>query len=61
LFDSKKLSNFERKLSKDDREIYESIKPFARFLTKDQYQEFYEGLLLEKNLRLRLNQLKTYK
>ncbi len=55
------MINFERRLQKDDRDIYNCIKPFARFLSKEQFQEFFEGLVLEKNLKLRVNQLKTYK
>lgn len=61
LLDLKRHINFERKLPKDDRDIYTCLKPFARFLTKDQFTEFYEGLILEKNLKLRLNQLRSYK
>ena len=61
LLDIKKSMNYERKLAKDDREILGSIKPFARFLDKEHFQEFFEGLVLEKNLKLRLNQLKTYR
>lgn len=52
--------NFERRLSKDDREIYISLKPFARFFSQAEFNELYEGLVLEKNLRQRLNQLKAY-
>jgi hypothetical protein len=53
--------NFERKLSKDDREIYNCLKPFARFVDNSEFYELFEGLVLEKNLRQRLNQLKAYK
>lgn len=52
--------NFERRLSKDDREIYISLKPFARFFSQAEFNELFEGLVLEKNLRQRLNQLKAY-
>lgn len=52
--------NFERKLSKDDREIYTCLKPFARFFSQQEFDELFEGLVLEKNLRQRLNQLKAY-
>lgn len=60
LLDVKKQMNFERKLPKDDREIYICLKPFARFLSQDEFNELFEGLVLEKNLRQRLNQLKAY-
>lgn len=59
--DIKRVINLERKLQKDDKEIYENIKPFAHLLSKDQYQDFFEGLVLEKNLKLRLSQLKAYR
>ncbi len=60
--DIKKHMNFERKLSKDDREIYNSLKPFARFFDDHAtFLEFFEGIVLEKNLKQRLNQLKQYK
>ena len=52
--------NFERKLPKDDREIYTSLKPIARFLSVSEFDNLFEGLVLEKNLRQRLSQLKTY-
>lgn len=53
--------NFERKLSKEDREIYCCLKPFARFMEETAFIDIFEGLVLEKNLRQRLNQLKEYK
>ena len=54
--------SFEKKLKGDDREIFNCLKPFARFFPSNvEFIEFYEGLVLEKNLRQRLSQLKTYK
>jgi transcriptional adapter 2-alpha len=53
--------NFERKLSKENREIYSCLKPFARFMEENQFNDIFEGFVLEKNLRQRLNQLKQYK
>ena len=53
--------NYERRLSKEDREIYNCLKPFARFISDKEFQNLFEGLILEKNLRQRLNQLKAYK
>ena len=60
LFDIKKQIAFERKLSKEDRDIYNCLKPFARFVTQEQFTELFEGFVLEKNLKQRLNQLKYY-
>jgi transcriptional adapter 2-alpha len=53
--------NFERRLSKEDREIYNCLKPFARFMSETDFKELFEGIVLEKNLRQRLKQLKNYK
>lgn len=61
LLDIKRQMNFERKLSKDDREIFNCLKPFARFMDNSQFFEMFEGIVLEKNLKQRLNQLKQYK
>lgn len=61
LFDIKKQIAFERKLSKEDRDIYNCLKPFARFVKNEQFHELFEGFVLEKNLKLRLNQLNYYK
>ena len=57
----KKQINFEKKLLKEDREIYNSLKPFFRFVTNEQFNTIYEGAILEKNIKLRLNQLKYYR
>jgi len=61
LLDIKKQMNFERKLSKDDREIYNCLKPFAQYMDNSQFHELFDGIVLEKNIRQRLNQLKQYK
>jgi transcriptional adapter 2-alpha len=61
LLDVKKQMLFERKLPKDDRDIYNTLKPIARFIDHNQFHELFEGLVLEKNIKQRLNQLKQYK
>lgn len=61
LLDIKKTMNYERKLHKEEREIYNCLKPFARLIDNDQFNNLFEGIILEKNLRQRLNQLKQYK
>lgn len=61
LIDIRKQMQFEKKLQRDDREIYNCLKPFARFLSPNEFQDFFEGIVIEKNLRARINQLKQYK
>lgn len=61
LFDLKKQIGFEKKLSKEDRDIYSCLKQFQRFYTQEQFLEIFEGHVFEKNLKHRLNQLNYYK
>ena len=50
----------EKKLEKEDREIYQSIKQNLKYLTNEQFKEYFEGIILEKNIKTRLNQLLYY-
>ena len=50
----------EKKLEKEDREIYQSVKQSLKYLTNEQFKEYFEGIILEKNLKSRLNQLLYY-
>ena len=50
----------EKKLSKEDREIYQSLKQNIKYLTNEQFRDYFAGVILEKNLRSRLNQLLYY-
>lgn len=61
LFDAKSQLKIESKLPKEEREIYNCLKPFARFLSSAQFNELFEGIILEKNLRERISQLQRYK
>jgi transcriptional adapter 2-alpha len=60
LYDIKKQITIEKKLNREDREIYQSIKQSIKYLTNEQFNEYFEGIILEKNLKLRLNQLLYY-
>ena len=60
LFDVRKQINFDKKLSNQDREIYQNIKYNLKYLTKDQFLYFFESNILEKNVKARLNQLLYY-
>lgn len=60
LLDLKRHNNFESKLSKEDREILNFLKPFARFYDYSEFFDLFEGIVLEKNLKQKLYQLKMY-
>ena len=60
LFDVKKQIMNEKKLSREDREIYQSIKQNIKYLNNEQFEDYFEGIILEKNISSRLNQLLYY-
>ena len=60
LYDVKKQFINEKKLEKEDREIYQSLKQSLKYLTNEQFKEYFDGIILEKNLKTRLNQLLYY-
>ena len=60
LFDVRKQISFDRKLSNQDREIYQNIKYNLKYLTKEQFLYLFESNVFEKNLKARLNQLLFY-
>ena len=60
LFDVRKQINFDKKLSNQDREIYQTIKNNLKYLTKEQFLFLFESNVLEKNIKMRLNQLLFY-
>ena len=49
-----------KKLEKEDREIYQSMKQSLKYLSNEQFKEYFDGIILEKNLKTRLNQLLYY-
>ena len=60
LFDLKRQNSIECRMSKEDREILNFLKPFARFYDNSDFYDLFEGLVLEKNLKQKLYQLKMY-
>ncbi len=51
----------DRKRSKEEKDLLQQTKPFARLMTADDYQNFIGGLLAEQNLRARIAQLQDYR
>ena len=60
LYDVKRQVMVEKKLSREDREIYQSLKQDIKYLTNEQFNDYFESIILEKNLKSRLNQLLYY-
>ena len=57
----RKQINFSKRLSKQDKEIFQMMKFNMKYLTKEQFLFIFESNVLEKNIKARLNQLLFYK
>lgn len=61
LLDLKKVQKFERKKSKEEREIINQMKIFARFNTKEDHERLVESMMKERLIRETIQQLKYFK
>ena len=61
LIDVKRTFTFEKKLSKDDKEIFYSLKQYLKYLNLEKFNEMFQNFVLEKNIRIRINQLIFFK
>lgn len=57
LLEYKKNSAQDKKRTKEEREILNKAKPFARMMNRDDFQEFCKGLIEEHHLRQAIAQL----
>jgi len=51
----------DKKRSKEEKDIYERLRPFLRVMTKEEHEEFINGLLAERQLRKKIEDLKKYR
>jgi len=61
LLDLKKQNMLDRTRTKDEKEIYNILKPFARFCSQEEYESLVEGIAQERELRRRIEVLLSYK
>jgi transcriptional adapter 2-alpha len=61
LLDLKRTHKFERKRSKEEREIINSMKIFARFNTEEEHQRIVGNLIRERMLREVIEQMKFFR
>ena len=61
LLDLKNVQRTERKYTKEEREIVNKCKIFARFHTKEEHERFVNGLLKERLLRQAIEQLNYFR
>lgn len=61
LIDLKKQQTFEKKLSKEDREMVSQLKVFARWQHPEEHEALVDGILRAKRLRNQIEQLQQYR
>lgn len=61
LLEYRKNSGLEKKRTKEERDLLNKAKPFARMMNHDDFEEFSKGLEYEHNLRLAIMQLQEWR
>ena len=61
LLEYKRNQALEKKRSKEEKELYHRCKPFARMMQHKDFEDFYEGLAYELNLRQAITQLQEWR
>ncbi|CAI4038301.1 hypothetical protein SMKI_04G6430 [Saccharomyces mikatae IFO 1815] len=61
LMDYRKLQAIDKKRSKESKELYNRIKPFARVMTAQDFEEFSKDILEELHCRTRIQQLQEWR
>lgn len=61
LLDYRKIMAQDKKRTKDERELYNKAKPFARMMNHEDFETFTKDILYEHNLRLAIAQLQEWK
>ena len=61
LLEFRKQQSIDKMRSKEDREIFNQIKPYARFMTSKTFDTFLAGLVKEEELRRKNQMLQEYR
>ncbi len=61
LLDLKKQNMLDRVRTKEEKEIYNLLKIFARFHSADEHEKLVQGIYKEKMLKKRIEELQFYK
>jgi transcriptional adapter 2-alpha len=51
----------DRTRTKEEKEIYNMLKPFARFHTEEEHENLIKNIVKERNIRKRIEELMAYK
>jgi transcriptional adapter 2-alpha len=61
LLDLKEQMRLEKNRTKEEKEIYNMMKVFARFSSAKEHEELVKGIIREKQIRQRIEELKDFK
>ncbi|CCE65173.1 hypothetical protein TPHA_0K00390 [Tetrapisispora phaffii CBS 4417] len=61
LMEYRKLQSVEKKRSKQEKELFNRLKPFSRMMTPQDFEEFSTDILEELRCRSRINQLQEWR
>lgn len=61
LLDLKEQMRLEKNRTKEEKEIYNMMKVFARFSSAKEHEELVKGIIREKQIRQRIEELKEFK
>lgn len=61
LLDYRENSKMEKKRSKEERDLLNKAKPFARMMNQEDFESFCQGLIDELNLRQAITQLQEWR
>ncbi|TVY44781.1 Transcriptional adapter [Lachnellula subtilissima] len=61
LLEYRKNSTLDKKRTKEERDILNKAKPFARMMNREDFEEFCDGLIREHNLRQAITQLQDWR
>jgi transcriptional adapter 2-alpha len=61
LLDFNKQNALDKNRTKEEKEIYNLMKVFARFNTAEDHEKLVQGIIKEKQIRQRIEELKFYR
>lgn len=61
LLDFNKQNALDKSRTKEEKEIYNLMKVFARFNTAEDHEKLVQGIIKEKQIRQRIEELKFYR
>lgn len=61
LLDYKRLVAAEKRRTRDDRELYNKLKPYVRLLPPGEFEKFASNILMEQQCRRRIAELQEYR